>query len=158
MIKTIEDIYRFTSIELTAMDRLINISLAYKSEPIEIISHHIILAGGKSISPLVVILISEMCGYKGENHIKIAVAIEFIHTATLLHDDVIDAGKTRRGKDTVNSIWGNKYAILIGDFLFSQAFKIMVKTKTQVILETISYSSTIVALGEIEQLNYIGNL
>lgn len=158
MTMTLQHIYDFARHDMSGVDALIKNSLVHQSQPIEVISNYIISAGGKRIRPLMVILTSKMFGYSGINHIKIATALEFIHTATLFHDDVIDDGKTRRGKPTANNVWGNKYAILVGDFLFSQAFKLMVQTEKLEILEVLSHSSSVIAAGEIEQLSCIGNL
>lgn len=108
--------------------------------------------------PLFAILSAKLFSYNGNNHIKIATAVELIHSATLLHDDIIDESKTRRGKISVNEKWGNKYAVLVGDFLFSQSFKIMVSTKSIGVLDTLAHTSAIIAEGEIKQLNNIGKL
>ena len=87
---------------------------------------HIIAAGGKRLRPMLTLATSRMCGYRGERHIALAAAVEFIHTATLLHDDVVDASDLRRGLATANAVWGNKPSVLVGDFLFSRAFELMV--------------------------------
>src|SRR5579871_2796559 len=87
---------------------------------------HIVAAGGKRLRPMLTLATSRMCGYRGERHIALAAAVEFIHTATLLHDDVVDASDLRRGLATANAVWGNKPAVLVGDFLFSRSFELMV--------------------------------
>ncbi len=122
------------------------------------IANYMISAGGKRLRPVFTILSTKLFGYQGQDHIKIAAAVELIHTATLLHDDIIDESKTRRGQITANEKWGNKYAVLVGDFLFSQSFKLMVATSSIEILDILSSSSSIIAEGEIKQLNNVGNI
>jgi octaprenyl-diphosphate synthase len=90
------------------------------------LARHLVDSGGKRLRPLLTLAAARLCGYRGIEHVKLAAAIEFIHTATLLHDDVVDASALRRGKSTANMVWGNKPSILVGDFLFSRAFQLMV--------------------------------
>ena len=116
------------------------------------VATYIIYAGGKRLRPLLVLLAARACGHKGEQHIDAAAIIEFIHTATLLHDDVVDASDLRRGRDTANALWGNKPAILVGDFLFSRSFELMVADGSLRILEILSRASSIIAEGEVLQL------
>src|SRR5438045_1301182 len=92
------------------------------------------------------------CGYRGERHIALAAAVEFIHTATLLHDDVVDASDLRRGRDTANAVWGNKPAVLVGDFLFARSFQLMVEDGSLQVLEILSRTAAIIAEGEVHQL------
>ena len=150
--------YTHVANELQSVDTLIKHSLSYRNKSIDMIANYVISAGGKRLRPIFAILSAKLFGYKGNNHIKIATAIELIHTATLLHDDIVDESKTRRGKTTANEKWGNKYAVLVGDFLFSQAFKLMVATDSINVLDILSRSSNIIAEGEIKQLNNIGNI
>ena len=100
---------------------------------------------------------ARMCGYRGDRHVALAAAVEFIHTATLLHDDVVDASDLRRGRDTANALWGNKPAVLVGDFLFSRSFELMVADGSLRVLEILSRASAVIAEGEVMQLMTTGN-
>ena len=120
---------------------------------ITITAGHLINAEGKRLRPLLTLLISKMLKYRGNSHINLAVCIEFIHNATLLHDDVIDGGKIRRGEISTNQIWGNKISVLVGDYLLSKAFKLMVKNKSLKLLEILSETSLILARGQIQDVD-----
>jgi len=157
-IPSLQEVYNFTAEDLKKVDALIKSSLSYRDQSIDMIANYVISSGGKRMRPLFVILSAKLFDYRQEHHIKIAAAIEFIHTATLLHDDIIDESSMRRGKVTANEKWGNKYAILVGDFLFSQAFKLMVDTQSVAVLDILSQSSIVIAEGEIKQLNNLRNL
>jgi octaprenyl-diphosphate synthase len=113
---------------------------------------HIVAGGGKRLRPMLTLGCARLCGYEGERHIGLAAAVEFIHTATLLHDDVVDDSDLRRGRDTANAVWGNKPAVLVGDFLFSRAFELMVADGSLKVLEILSRASRIIAEGEVLQL------
>jgi octaprenyl-diphosphate synthase len=113
---------------------------------------HIIAAGGKRLRPMLTLATSRMCGYHGHRHVALAAAVEFIHTATLLHDDVVDASDLRRGLATANAVWGNKPSVLVGDFLFSRAFQLMVEDGSLRVLDILSSASAIIAEGEVLQL------
>jgi octaprenyl-diphosphate synthase len=113
---------------------------------------HIIASGGKRLRPMLTLGCARLCGYRGSRHIALAAAVEFIHTATLLHDDVVDASDLRRGRDTANAVWGNKPPILVGDFLFSRSFELMVADGSLRILEILSRASSVIAEGEVLQL------
>jgi octaprenyl-diphosphate synthase len=113
---------------------------------------HIVGSGGKRLRPMLTLGCARLCGYGGSRHIALAAAVEFIHTATLLHDDVVDASGLRRGRDTANAIWGNKPAVLVGDFLFSRSFELMVADGSLRVLEILSRASSIIAEGEVLQL------
>ena len=125
---------------------------------ITITAGHLINAQGKKLRPLLTLLISKMLKYRGNSDINLAVCIEFIHNATLLHDDVIDEGKVRRGKVSANQIWGNKISVLVGDYLLSKAFKLMVKNKSLKLLEILSETSLILARGQIQDVNNFQNI
>ena len=125
---------------------------------ITITAGHLINAQGKKLRPLLTLLISRMLKYRGNSDINLAVCIEFIHNATLLHDDVIDEGKVRRGKVSANQIWGNKISVLVGDYLLSKAFKLMVKNKSLKLLEILSETSLILARGQIQDVNNFQNI
>ena len=121
------------------------------------LSKHILASGGKRIRPIITLLTSSLCNYKGKNHLALAASVEFIHTATLLHDDVIDESKMRRGVATANDIFGNKTSVLVGDFLFSRAFELMVANSPIQVLEILSKASTTIAQGEVLQLSTIND-
>ncbi len=119
---------------------------------VEKIGHYIVDSGGKRLRPLLVLLAANAAGYKGEQHIPLAAIIEFIHTATLLHDDVVDNSELRRGKDTANARWGNAPSVLVGDFLYSRAFQVMVEIGSMPIMAVISNATNVIAEGEVLQL------
>jgi octaprenyl-diphosphate synthase len=119
---------------------------------VEKIGHYIVESGGKRIRPLLVLLAANAANYQGKDHIPLAAIIEFIHTATLLHDDVVDNSDLRRGKDTANAKWGNAPSVLVGDFLYSRAFQIMVEIGSMDIMSVISNATNVIAEGEVLQL------
>jgi len=119
---------------------------------VESIGHYIVESGGKRLRPLLVLLAANSCGYRGQQHIPLAAVIEFIHTATLLHDDVVDNSELRRGNATANARWGNAPSVLVGDFLYSRSFQIMVEIGEMAIMEVISNATTVIAEGEVLQL------
>ncbi|WP_066961743.1 octaprenyl diphosphate synthase [Microbulbifer sp. Q7] len=124
---------------------------------VENIGHYLVEAGGKRLRPLLVLLCSRAAGYKGDNHITLAAIIEFIHTATLLHDDVVDTSDMRRGRITANAQWGNAPAVLVGDFLYSRAFQMMVALKDMDIMSILSDTTNTIAEGEVQQLVNAGD-
>jgi octaprenyl-diphosphate synthase len=113
---------------------------------------HLIAGGGKRMRPMLTLACAKLLGYPGMRHHKLAAAVEFIHTATLLHDDVVDGSGMRRGKRTANLIWGNPASVLVGDFLFSRAFELMVEDGSLRVLSILSHASAVIAEGEVEQL------
>src|SRR5213082_914354 len=113
---------------------------------------HLIAGGGKRMRPMLTLACANLLGYPGTRHHKLAAAVEFIHTATLLHDDVVDGSGMRRGKRTANLIWGNPASVLVGDFLFSRAFELMVEDGSLKVLRILSHASAVIAEGEVEQL------
>jgi len=113
---------------------------------------HLIAGGGKRMRPMLTLACAKLLGYPGSRHHKLAAAVEFIHTATLLHDDVVDGSGMRRGKRTANLIWGNPASVLVGDFLFSRAFELMVEDGSLRVLRVLSHASAVIAEGEVEQL------
>ncbi len=116
------------------------------------VARHITAAGGKRLRPMLTLASSRLCGYQGTRHISLAACVEFIHTATLLHDDVVDESNMRRGTASANAIWGNKSSVLVGDFLFSRAFELMVEDGDLKVLEILSTASSVIAEGEVLQL------
>ena len=113
---------------------------------------HLIAGGGKRMRPMLTLACAALLGYPGTRHYKLAAAVEFIHTATLLHDDVVDGSGMRRGKRTANLIWGNPASVLVGDFLFSRAFELMVEDGSLRVLRILSHASAVIAEGEVDQL------
>ncbi|MDK9722738.1 MAG: polyprenyl synthetase family protein [Rhodospirillales bacterium] len=116
------------------------------------LASHIIAAGGKRLRPMLTLASAKMCGYKGERSVKLAACVEFIHTATLLHDDVVDESDLRRGQESANAVWGNKASVLVGDFLFSRSFELMVEDGSLSVLAILSRASSVIAEGEVLQL------
>src|SRR5436305_10524700 len=113
---------------------------------------HIVAAGGKRLRPMLTLASARLCGYRGDDHLALAAAVEFIQAATLLHDDVVDSSDLRRGRDTANAVWGNKPAVLVGDFLFARSFQLMVEVGSLRILEILSRAAAVIAEGEVHQL------
>ena len=132
----------------SSIDELMSTRVNY----IKDIVTYIIKSGGKRVRPVLVMLCSKLCGYKGKKHVAYAAIIEFIHTATLLHDDVVDNAKTRRGLSTVNTVWGNEPSVLVGDFLYSRSFELMSRDGNNEILKTISQVTTALSEGEILEI------
>ncbi len=118
---------------------------------------HIVAAGGKRIRPMMTLASARMCGYQGQRHVGLAACVEFIHTATLLHDDVVDESDLRRGEASANAVWGNQASVLVGDFLFSRAFELMVADGSLEVLAVLSKASSVIAEGEVLQLTTTNN-
>jgi octaprenyl-diphosphate synthase len=137
------------------LDRVNALIVERMDSPVALIPQlagHIVAAGGKRLRPMLTLAAARLCGYRGERHLALAAAVEFIHTATLLHDDVVDASDLRRGRDTANAVWGNKPAVLVGDFLFARSFELMVEDGSLRILEILSRAAAVIAEGEVGQL------
>ena len=117
------------------------------------VANHLISSGGKRLRPILTLATSSLCGYSGEGHVKLAAAVEFMHTATLLHDDVVDESDMRRGKAAARVLWGNEASVLVGDFLLGQAFKMMVEVGSLSCLEVLSSAAVVIAEGEVMQLS-----
>jgi octaprenyl-diphosphate synthase len=145
-------IQKLISPEKAATDALIVRELSSDVILINQIGHYIVNSGGKRLRPMLLLLTAKALGYTGSAHITLAAVIEFIHTATLLHDDVVDESSQRRGQDTANTIWGNSASVLVGDFLYSRAFEIMVSLGSLRIMEILSSTTTAIAEGEVLQL------
>ncbi|MCQ4161904.1 polyprenyl synthetase family protein [Roseomonas sp. GC11] len=129
--------------------------LARMQSPVELIPQlaaHLIAAGGKRLRPLLTLAAARLCGYRGERHVRLAACVEFIHTATLLHDDVVDESELRRGQASANAIFGNKASVLVGDFLFARAFELMVADGSLEVLRILCSASATIAEGEVLQL------
>lgn len=149
---TLQDVRRAVANELAAVDNLIVQELTSDVVLINQLGHYIIGSGGKRLRPLVLLLSARTCGYDGQASVKMAAVIEFIHTATLLHDDVVDASEQRRGRNTSNAIWGNEASILVGDFLYSRAFQLMVQCQSLKIMDIMAETTNTIAEGEVLQL------
>ena len=143
--------------ELDLMNKILVARLDSDVDLINKMSHHIITSGGKRIRPLLLLLCAKATDYDGDYHYSMAVVIELIHTATLLHDDVVDQSKTRRGEDTANELWGNAPSVLVGDFLYSRAFEIMVEPNSMSIMKIMSKATNEISKGEVLQLLNIKN-
>ncbi|TDJ32652.1 MAG: octaprenyl diphosphate synthase [Gammaproteobacteria bacterium] len=138
--------------DMEAVNRLITEQLASEVVLINQIGHYIVGSGGKRLRPLLVLLAARACGYKGTDHRNLAAIIEFIHTATLLHDDVVDASDLRRGNKTANAVWGNEASVLVGDFLYSRSFQMMVEVDHMRVMDIMAETTNVIAEGEVLQL------
>ena len=144
-------------VEFAAVNDLIVRSLHSDVDLVENIGHYIVESGGKRLRPLLVLLSAMANDYRGEQHVAAAAVIEFIHTATLLHDDVVDVSALRRGRQTVNSQWGNAPSVLVGDFLYSRAFQMLVEIGSLPIMAIIADASNLISEGEVQQMANAGN-
>ena len=135
-----------------AVDALILRRLQSDVVLINQIGHYIVNSGGKRLRPLCVLLAARACGYAGERHIDLAAVVEFIHTSTLLHDDVVDGSELRRNRETANVVWGNDASVLVGDFLYSRAFEMMVDVGSMRVMEVLAHATNRIAEGEVLQL------
>jgi len=138
--------------DMQLVDKLIHESLKSDVVLINQVGHHIVNSGGKRLRPTLLLLITQHFGYSGSQHINLAAILEFIHTATLLHDDVVDASILRRGQETANQKWGNEASVLVGDFLYSRAFQMMVDTNSMRVMDVLSEATNTIAEGEVQQL------
>jgi octaprenyl-diphosphate synthase len=148
----INSVQELLSKDMAGVNTLIHSSLHSDVALINQLSNYIINSGGKRLRPMLVLLAANACSYQGNQHINLAAIIEFIHTATLLHDDVVDASQLRRGNVTANTLWGNEASILVGDFLYSRAFEMMVAANDMRIMEIMSHTTNTIAEGEVLQL------
>ncbi|MFT6105659.1 MAG: octaprenyl-diphosphate synthase, partial [Paracoccaceae bacterium] len=139
--------------DLAAVNLLIRERMASKHAPrIPEVTAHLVEAGGKRLRPMLTLAAARMCGYDGPYHIHLAATVEFIHTATLLHDDVVDESGKRRGRPTANLLWDNKSSVLVGDYLFARSFQLMVETGSLTVLDILANASATIAEGEVLQL------
>jgi octaprenyl-diphosphate synthase len=138
--------------DMQAVDRLILRRLESDVVLIKEIGHYIVGGGGKRLRPLAVLLSARACGYQGNQHTDLAAVVEFIHTATLLHDDVVDGSDLRRSRETANAVWGNEASVLVGDFLYSRAFEMMVALDNMRVMDVLSHATNRIAEGEVLQL------
>ena len=145
-------IKNLTSAETAAVDQLILNELSSDVVLINQIGHYIISNGGKRLRPMLLLLAAKALGGTNDHHLVLAAEIEFIHTATLLHDDVVDESALRRGQESANAVWGNAASVLVGDYLYSSAFEMMVRTNNMRVMEILSKTTTAIAEGEVLQL------
>ena len=150
--KKFDDLRQLVIKDLKIVDVLIKEKIKNKINYIPKIAGHLVKTGGKRIRPMLCLACAQLCNYKGTKHINLSACIEFIHTATLLHDDVIDESKKRRGLKTANNIWGNKSSVLVGDFLLSKSFELMTEIENIEVLKILSKTSSIIIEGEISQM------
>lgn len=154
---TAQLIYDTVADDFSRVNDLIIKRLSSDVPLVEKIAQYIIESGGKRLRPLLVLLSSQAAGYKQDEHLKLAAVIEFLHTATLLHDDVVDTSDMRRGRSTANARWGNAPSVLVGDFLYARAFEMMVELGSLRIMEVLSHATAVIAEGEVQQLMNIRN-
>lgn len=138
--------------EMQAVEDQFKKHLASDVQLISQVGQYVLSSGGKRFRPMLLLLSARLCGYRGDKHIELAGVVEFIHTATLLHDDVVDSASLRRGNRSANSVWGNQASVLVGDFLFAKSFSVMVGSESLKILQLLSDTTTQLAEGEILQL------
>ena len=149
---TIEDIYSLVAEDMEQLNSCIQERLYSEVVLINQIGTYIINSGGKRLRPVIHLLAAQACGYSNKHHINLAAIVEFIHTATLLHDDVVDASELRRGKETANALFGNEASVLVGDFLYSRAFQMMVEIGSMRVMEILADATNTIAEGEVLQL------
>lgn len=145
--------------EMAGVNALIADRMASEHAPrIPQVTAHLVGAGGKRLRPMLTLAAARLCGYVGDHHIRLAATVEFIHTATLLHDDVVDESDRRRGRPTANLLWDNKSSVLVGDYLFSRSFQLMVETGSLRVLDILANASATIAEGEVLQLTAASDL
>lgn len=154
----VERLFRLVETDLAHVNALILERMRSDVPLIPELAGHLINSGGKRIRPMLTLAAAQLCGYQGLAHIRLATAVEFIHTATLLHDDVVDESELRRGKAAAHVIWGNSPSVLVGDFLFSRSFQLMVETGSLRVLNILANASAVIAEGEVMQLGTQGNI
>ena len=156
-IASFDDVAALSKDDLLAVDKLISASLQSDVSLVSQVSEYIVMSGGKRLRPVVVLLASRAFDYAGEQHIRAAAIIEFIHTATLLHDDVVDSSSRRRGQDSANTVFGNQASVLVGDFLYSRAFQMMVDIDSMRVMQILADATNTIAAGEVMQLMNVHN-
>jgi len=153
----IRAVYALVDEDFSAVNALIPRRLTSEVDLVEQIGRYIVESGGKRLRPLLVLLGARALGYRGTDHVKLAAIIEFLHTATLLHDDVVDRSDLRRGRATANHLWGNAPSVLVGDFLYSRAFQLMVELNRIDIVAILADATNVIAEGEVQQLANVGD-
>jgi octaprenyl-diphosphate synthase len=155
---SVQPLVDLTKADMNRVNQLILSKAGSDVEMIPEVANHLISSGGKRLRPMLTLAAAEMFGYQGEGHIKLATSVEFMHTATLLHDDVVDESDMRRGKSTARMIWGNQASVLVGDFLLGQAFKMMVEVGSLEALDVLATAASVIAEGEVLQLSVAKNM
>jgi len=154
---TLPRIQALAAADMAAVDALIRTRLASDVVLINQIAEHIVSAGGKRLRPMLVVLAGQAAGATGADHHQLAAIVEFIHTSTLLHDDVVDESDLRRGRSTANAIWGNAASVLVGDFLYSRSFQLMVELDRMEVMQVLADTTNRIAEGEVLQLLHVRN-
>lgn len=154
----LRDILKLVDEDFLSVNRLIAEQLKSPVALVEEIGRYIVEAGGKRLRPALVLFATGCCNYRGDRHVILGAVIEFLHTATLLHDDVVDRSELRRGRVTANSLWGNAPSVLVGDFLYSRAFQLMTQLGSDEVLTILADATNLIAQGEVMQFSDIGNL
>jgi octaprenyl-diphosphate synthase len=152
-----EDVRVLVAADMLRVDTCIRENLQSDVVLINQVSEYIIGSGGKRLRPIIHLLSAGACGYQGDQHLRLSAIIEFIHTATLLHDDVVDESSLRRGHKTANAVWGDATSVLVGDFLYSRAFQMMVSVDSMRVMDILARTTNTIAEGEVMQLLYLGN-
>lgn len=155
---SVKPLVDLTKADMTRVNELILSKAGSNVDLIPEIANHLISSGGKRLRPMITLAAAQMFGYEGDGHVKLATSVEFMHTATLLHDDVVDESGMRRGKQTARMIWGNQASVLVGDYLLGQAFRMMVEVGSLEALGILSNAASIIAEGEVMQLAAAKNL
>ncbi|MBZ9654198.1 polyprenyl synthetase family protein [Phyllobacterium lublinensis] len=155
---SVQPLIDLTKADMGRVNELILSKAGSDVEMIPEVANHLISSGGKRLRPMITLAAARMFGYQGDGHVKLATSVEFMHTATLLHDDVVDESDLRRGKSTARMIWGNQASVLVGDFLLGQAFKMMVDVGSLEALDVLATSASVIAEGEVMQLAAAKNL
>ena len=150
--QNVDDALALADADMQAVNTLISDSLASDVALVSQVSEYIVMSGGKRLRPLIVLLAARALGYRGDQHVRAAAIIEFIHTATLLHDDVVDSSERRRGMDSANTVFGNQASVLVGDFLYSRAFQMMVDIDSMRVMQILADATNTIAAGEVMQL------
>ena len=153
----LENIFSLSSPDMVLVDQCIHDSLKSEVVLINQIANYIVSSGGKRLRPMLLTICARACDYRGEDHIPLAAIIEFIHTATLLHDDVVDESDLRRGQRSAHAVWGNAASVLVGDFLYSRSFQMMVGLNSMRIMEVLADTTNTIAEGEVQQLLNMGD-
>lgn len=149
---SLDAIEKIVAEDMNRVNRLIVEKMESRAPLIPQLAGHIVAAGGKRLRPMLTLAAARLCNYQGDRHVTLATCVEFIHTATLLHDDVVDESMLRRGQESANALWGNEASVLVGDFLFSRAFQLMVSDGSIKVLKILSDASAVIAEGEVLQL------
>jgi len=158
-VKPVERLAAALGPEMARVNALIRARMASEHAPrIPEITAHLVEAGGKRLRPLLTLATARMCGHAGEDHVRLAATVEFIHTATLLHDDVVDESNRRRGRPTANLLWDNKSSVLVGDYLFARFFQLLVETNSLRVMDILANASATIAEGEVLQLTAARNI